>query len=212
LPCDLTVDDVVCLLPAAPLSVRVYEAAARRSLASLAHPPELITVAPWAHEAPLILHWAEALQAGLLRTKAHCQVILTAHSLPSVVIERGDTYQVEFERMVAAVLEAAGIEGVIAYQSQGQSGDRWLGPSLLERMTAAKAAGMSSVLVAPLGFLSEHVETLFDLDIEARAQAEGLGLEFLRLEAPGTAEGLISAMQSAVRGALAGREGPQRAG
>jgi len=209
---DLGVEDVVCLLPAAPLSVRVYEGAARRSLASLPHPPTMIAAAPWANEEPLVRHWAEALRLGLLRAKAPCQVILTAHSLPSIVIERGDSYQVEFEAMVRAVLAAAGLEGVIAYQSQGQSGDRWLGPSLLERMTEAQAAGRESVLVAPLGFLSEHVETLFDLDIEARAQAQGLGLEFLRLEAPGTAVGLISAMENAVRSALGGRQGPARAG
>lgn len=209
---ELGPDEIVYLLPAAPLSVAVYEAAARRALGALPHPPTLIPVAPWADQPPLIEHWAAAIQIALRAAPAPCQLILTAHSLPTVVIERGDAYQVEFERLARAVLGLAGETGTVAYQSQGQSGGPWLGPSLLECLQAAKAAGQRSVLVAPLGFLSEHVETLFDLDIEAKAQARDLGLEFLRLEAPGCAVGLISAMERAVREAMVGGPlGPLRA-
>jgi ferrochelatase len=209
---DLSPDDLVCLLPAAPLSVAVYEAAARRALSALPHPPQLVSVAPWGQEAALTRHWADLIRTNLLLAPPPCQLILTAHSLPQVVIERGDAYQVEFEAMVRDVLGLADTSGVIAYQSQGQSGGSWLGPSLLDRMQEAKAAGKRSVLVAPLGFLTEHVETLFDLDIEARAQAGQLGLEFLRLATPGSAAGLISAMQGAVRRVLQQHEGPGRSG
>jgi ferrochelatase len=72
-----------------------------------------------------------------------------------------------------------------------------------ERLREARAEGYASVLVAPLGFVAEHVETLFDLDIEAKAEATALGLGFARLPAPNLAPGLISAMEGAVRRSLA---------
>lgn len=199
---DLGADDSVCLVPAAPLSVAVYEAAARKSLTSLPHPPRLVAVTPWALERPLIEHWAAAIRRALAECPAPCRLILTAHSLPTIVIERGDRYQVEFEAFAQAVLESAGTSGDVAYQSQGASGGSWLGPSLAERMNDAALAGCTSVLVAPLGFLCEHVETLFDLDIEAKEQAARLGLRFARLATPEAAPGLVSAMENAVRRAL----------
>lgn len=196
---DLSAEDRVCLAPLAPLSVHVYEAAARRALKELPHPPELSAVSPWAHEAALIRHWASAVRAALASAPHPCELILTAHSLPRVVIERGDPYQVEFETFAREVLAEAGASGVIAYQSQGASGGAWLGPTLAESIDAAAATGKRSVLVAPLGFLSEHVETLYDLDVEARAQAEAKGLAFSRLPAPGVADGLVTALENAVR-------------
>jgi len=196
---DSIASERVVLLPAAPLSVAVYEAAARRALTSLVRPPELVAVAPWALEQPLVDHWALAIRDGVSRASAPCQVILTAHSLPKVVIDRGDRYQIEFEAFARAVQAAAGVDAAIAYQSQGQSEGEWLGPDLARTIEQARASGQRSVLIAPLGFLCEHVETLFDLDIEARAQADRLGIEFVRLPAPGAAPGLIAAMETAVR-------------
>jgi protoporphyrin/coproporphyrin ferrochelatase len=189
-------DEVVHLLPLAPLSVPIYEAAARSALATLPHPPTLVSVLPWALERPLILEWAQRIREAYASAVPPCRLIVTAHSLPKIVIERGDRYEVQ------AVQAAAGVSGVIAYQSQGQSAGAWLGPTLLEELEAARTAGQKSVLVAPLGFVSEHVETLFDLDIEAKAQAEALGLEFLRLPTPGDSAGLISAMECALRRSL----------
>lgn len=202
---DLSASDGVCLLPAAPLSVAVYEAAARKSLSSLPHPPQMVAVASWALEAPLVLHWAAAIEQALAQSAEPCRLILTAHSLPSIVIERGDRYQVEFEAFAQAVLAKSGASGDIAYQSQGASGGAWLGPSLAECMDRAKSEGYASVLVAPLGFLCEHVETLFDLDIEAKHHAERIDLGFARLPTPGAAPGLVAAMENAVCRALDGR-------
>lgn len=208
---DLGPNDSVCLLPAAPLSVPVYEAAARRCLTSLPHPPRLISVAPWAMSPPLIDHWAAAIRAAALRCAPPCRVLVTAHSLPQIVIDRGDRYQIEFEALARAVLAASGTPGEIAYQSQGASGGDWLGPSLASCIERAAADGAASVLVAPVGFLCEHVETLFDLDIEAKAQTEALGLEFARLSTPKAEAGLVAAMESAVRAALGDRLAADRA-
>jgi len=200
---DVGASERVILLPAAPLSVPVYESAARRALSSLDRPPELIAVAPWALEPSLVNHWASNLRARVGQSGAPCQVILTAHSLPTVVIERGDRYQVEFEAFARAVQVAAGVEAVVAYQSQGASEGEWLGPDLMRTIEEAATSGKRSVLVAPLGFLCEHVETLFDLDLEAKARADLLGIEFVRLPAPGAAPGLVAAMEAAVRRVIA---------
>lgn len=199
---DLTRGERVCLLPAAPLSVPVYEAAARRSLASFAHPPELFVVEPWGHQPALIEHWSSAIRSALTKAGDTARVILTAHSLPTSVIERGDRYQVEFEALARKILSHAEVEGDIAYQSQGASGGSWLGPTLSSALERAASEGRGSVLIAPVGFLCEHVETLFDLDIEAKNQASQLGLRFSRLPTPQAGSGLVTAMEVAVRRVL----------
>jgi len=207
---DLPPESEVCLVPMAPFSVPVYEAAVRRALEGLPHPPTLCSVEPWAKSPPLVAYWARVIAAALgplrgSKAEAAPRLILTAHSLPSAVIAGGDRYQVEFESQVGAVLSAAGVHGVIAYQSQGKGGGSWLGPSLEERLDEAARAGERGVLLAPLGFLCEHVETLFDLDVEAKAHAERLGLSFSRLRTPGAAPNLIDALELAVSSVLSAR-------
>jgi ferrochelatase len=131
--------------------------------------------------------------------------VLTAHSLPVSVLLSGDPYQREFEASAQAISSALGVPGTIAYQSQGEGGGEWLGPTLLETFSrvAREAEGRRKVIVAPVGFLADHVETLYDLDVEARAQAESLGLEFFRTRAlgadPALADALAAVVQEAVR-------------
>jgi ferrochelatase len=91
----------------------------------------------------------------------------------------------------------------LAYQSQGFDGGDWLGPALLATFEQARARGVRRVAVAPFGFLGEHVETLYDLDIEARAHADGLGIELVRVPALGVSPGLIDALSDLVQRGLA---------
>ncbi len=116
-------------------------------------------------------------------------LVLSAHSLPRAVVEAGDPYEREVRaaadavaRRVADVLPDA----VVCFQSQGMTsgpGGRpapWLGPTLAETFDALAARGRTHALVAPIGFLADHVEILYDLDVEARAMARARKLGFSR--------------------------------
>ena len=101
---------------------------------------------------------------------------------------------------MAARLEARGFSARIAFQSQGASAEPWLGPDLAETFAALVAQGANSVLVAPIGFLAEHVETLYDLDIEAPTIAAKAGLgRFYRAKAVCDRPRFVDAIEAVVR-------------
>ncbi len=198
---DLGAEDTVLLVPLAPYSVSVYEDAARRELASRADQgPSLLCVEPWGQFEEVIEAQTRLIQDQLEGLPVDStQTILTAHSLPQAIIDAGDRYAAEFEAAAHRIASALPTDTSVAYQSQGASAGKWLGPSLEESMRAAKSNGKTHVLVAPMGFLSEHIETLYDLDIEAKQQAEGLGLSFSRVATLRTDPGLVAALARAVR-------------
>jgi ferrochelatase len=200
---DLRSDDEVILVPLAPYSVDVYTAAAREELKKWDAPPQLIAVAAWGSEAALIDgHISQIREAARTCPTETTRVVLTAHSLPLAVIRAGDNYDTQFRASAGAVAEKLSFETRIAYQSQGADGGEWLGPDLDETMKRAKAEGTTHLVVAPMGFLAEHVETLFDLDIEAKAKAEALGMRFLRVPTLSQHPGLVAAIGSSVQRAL----------
>ena len=192
------------LVPLAPFSVEVYGAAARRSLESVraelgANAPELVVCAPWGTE-PAFIEAQRALIAPELA--ADSAVIVTAHSLPRAAIRAGDRYQAEVEACARAVEAALGRPCELCYQSQGADGGEWLGPELRPTFERLAKAGKTRLTLAPIGFLADHVETLYDLDIEARGWAEELGLTLARVTALNTAPGLIEALANVARRAL----------
>ncbi len=194
----------VVVLPVAPFSVHVYMAAAvaarERLLAAKVPAPELAPVPPWGENSHFIRAHAAAIRPHLT---PGCRLLLTAHSLPLVALREGDPYEAQVRASAAAIGKALGHEYELAFQSQGADGGEWLGPTLASALEAAKRDAVPRVVVAPFGFLSEHVETLYDLDVEARAQATALGLEWQRVPALGRAEGLIEAMAELSGRALA---------
>jgi ferrochelatase len=121
-------------------------------------------------------------------------VVLSAHSLPNIAIQRGDPYARVVEASAAAVAARLGRPVRLCYQSQGADGGEWLGPTVRETLTALAAEGQREVVWAPFGFLADHVETLYDLDIEARAIADELSLSLVRLPALNVHQGLTSAL------------------
>jgi ferrochelatase len=194
----------LCVLPLAPYSVHVYAAAAEKTLAAHPHQGELslVPVAPFGTSSELVSAHAARIRESLREVGDGAEVVLTAHSLPQGVIDGGDPYQHEFELSARAIGAALGRHVELAYQSQGFGGGAWLGPDLKSVFEAQKARGVREVVVAPVGFLADHVETLYDLAIEAKAWADELGLGFTRVPALNAAPGLIDALAAAVRRAL----------
>jgi ferrochelatase len=194
----------LCVLPVAPFSVSVYVDAVREALAGHGDAaPRLIPVAAYGSHPALVAAHGDAIAPFVAgRNPYDTELILTAHSLPMRVLASGDSYQAEFEGSARAILERVSYPGTIAYQSQGADGGEWLGPTLLQALNDAKNAGKRRVVVAPVGFLADHVETLYDLDVEAAAQAQALGLEFERVPALGDAASLAQALAVVAKEAL----------
>jgi ferrochelatase len=129
-------------------------------------------------------------------------VVFTAHSLPLRVVEAGDSYAREVEHTAALVAKAAGL--VVyerAFQSAGRTPEPWLGPSVEEALRAMHDRGAKSALLVPIGFVSDHTEILFDLDVQAAREASRLGLAIRRTESLNTSPLLIRALADLVRSA-----------
>jgi len=127
-------------------------------------------------------------------------VVCTAHSLPKKIMDDGDPYERELSETMGLVLrQLPPLRVRIAWQSAGRSEGAWLGPPLEEVLDEISRAGEKAVLVVPFGFVSDHLEILYDVDIEARAFATKRGLQFERTESPNTDPGFIDAMAAAVR-------------
>jgi ferrochelatase len=199
-------------LPLAPQSVEVYHAPVREAAAAHTHPRlELRCAPPWGLEPALVDAFVETIEETLARfpdaERAGVAVILSAHSLPRRVIDAGDPYEEQFRSMAAAVetlfKTRAGARGNpvhVAFQSQGMDGGDWLGPDLPATFAALAAGGVRSALVAPIGFVSDHVETLYDLDIEAPVLAAKAGLTRLeRAPALNTRPRFIDALEAVAK-------------
>jgi ferrochelatase len=129
--------------------------------------------------------WAERVRAALAQ-HPRAALLFTAHSIP-LSMARTSPYERQLNTVCARVAAAAGADGYrLAYQSRsGPPAQPWLEPSLDSVLEEVARAGASAVVVAPVGFLSDHMEVVYDLDLEARARAEALGLAWSRVATPG---------------------------
>ena len=131
-------------------------------------------------------------------------VVFTAHSLPARIVEVGDTYReklLETSRLVAE--RAMSADWSFSFQSESQTGEPWLGPDILDHLGALAEQGVEDVIACPVGFVSDHLEIRWDLDVEAAERSRELGLGFARIEMPNDAPELIDALAGIVRRELA---------
>ncbi|WJH32519.1 ferrochelatase [Paenibacillus sp. CC-CFT747] len=116
------------------------------------------------------------------------RVLFTAHSLPEKILEMNDPYPEQLLETAKAVAERAGVEEwQFAWQSAGRTATPWLGPDILDVLeTLKREEAVENVLVCPVGFVSDHLEVLYDLDIEAKRKAAELGIHLERTESLNT--------------------------
>jgi protoporphyrin/coproporphyrin ferrochelatase len=138
-------------------------------------------VRSWATHPGLIDAFAQAVVTGRGELPVETPVLFTAHSLPERIVAEGDPYPEEVAATVAAVTERLALPVTrFAFQSQGRSSEPWLGPEVETVLAELAAEGHRHVIVAPIGFLSDHVEITYDIDVEFTAVAEKLGMELRR--------------------------------
>ncbi len=160
---------------------------------------ELAFVDSW-HDEP---GFVELLAGRVRGTDAH--VVFTAHSLPARILDAGDPYRDQLLETAALVAERAGIgdNWSFSFQSESPTGEPWLGPDILDHLTALHEAGVRDVLVCPVGFVSDHLEIRWDLDVEARERASELGMRLERIEMPNADPAFVRTLAEIVRRALA---------
>ena len=170
----------------------------------------------WATEPAFVDFLADDLAARVASmresTGGSVRVLFTAHSLPQRIIDGGDPYPEELRSTAEAVAERVGLtEGddwQIAWQSAGRTPEPWIGPDILDvidDLGAQRADGadgaVSGVIVSACGFVADHLEVLFDLDIEAAERAASLGLAFDRTACVNDDPGVMAALAERVRAA-----------
>jgi ferrochelatase len=143
---------------------------------------------------------ADAVRRGLEPLPAGSEVVFTAHSLPARVVAAGDPYADQLDALAGAVAARAGLTAwSTGWQSAGRTADTWLGPDILDVLDDRAAAGAAGVLVCPCGFVSDHLEILYDLDVAARARARDLALPFARTAMPNADPRFLDVLARVVR-------------
>jgi ferrochelatase len=159
------------------------------------------------HDQPLLAQaFAESLRAGWAKANAEyggtLPIIFTAHSVPARTIAEGDPYEAQSKETAQLVAKAAGLEAdawTFAFQSQGMSGGQWIGPTVEETILSLKAKGHTGVFIHPVGFLCDHVEVLYDIDIFFKQFADKEGLRLWRAESLNGSKMLTAALAELVR-------------
>ena len=145
--------------------------------------PVVRFVESWHDEPRLIEALSAATLEALVRVRpgARLQVLFTAHSLPERLGAEALAYRSEVERTAELVAARAGIRGYgVALQSAGRTGEAWLGPELRSEIRRLAADGIEAFVICPVGFVSDHLEVLYDIDIDARAVARDAGATLVR--------------------------------
>lgn len=181
-----------------PMSIGGYRERLERALDGAA---ELRFVESWHDHGPFLDVVAERIRG------TDATVVFTAHSLPERIVAAGDPYRDELLATARLAAERAKIppeRWSFAFQSESSSGEPWLGPDILDHLDELASRGVRRVLVAPVGFVADHLEVLWDIDVEARERAGALGIELDRIESMNDDPAFIAALADLVRKELVG--------
>lgn len=184
------------------VSVAAYHGRARAASDSAGL--EYTGIESWAADAAYVTFLAGAVTASLAAMPEGTHVLFTAHSLPRRVIADGDPYPTEVGATAASVADEAGlVDGTwsVGWQSAGRTAEPWLGPDVLEEIDRHAADGTPGLLVCPCGFVSDHLEVLYDLDVEASRRAGDRGLAFARTAVVNDDPAVMRSLAALVRSA-----------
>jgi protoporphyrin/coproporphyrin ferrochelatase len=198
-----TVSAIVMSPQYSELLMAGYRRALDDAAAELGPTAPPVHLAPaWYREPGFIKAVAERIREGLARLPDGAPVLMTAHSLPKRVAEAEPAYLDQLRETAEAVAEAVGLDEerwTFCWQSAGHEPGEWMKPDFTDVLPQLRAAGHESVVVAPIQFLADHLEILYDVDIGAREQAEEAGMEFARIESLNVSPTFIGALASVAR-------------
>ena len=170
----------------------------RQAVSTVSPKLQLAEISSWPEEPAYIDCLAELIRKGIKNFGgAAVELVYSAHSLPVKFIEEGDPYVDELRKTIEAVEKITGLPGRLCFQSR--SGPvRWLTPSTPEMLETLAAEGAKNVLIVPISFVSDHVETLYEIDQLYKERAKSLGMRLERTDSLNTLPGFIRALQNLV--------------
>lgn len=177
----------------------IGEYAERAAKAGAEHDLTVDTIPSW-HLLPAYVEFLQrAVDAALTRVPAGSRVLFTAHSLPERILASGDPYPDQIRETAEAVAAAAGLPHfAVGWQSAGRTPEPWLGPDVLDVVRDCADQGAAGLVVSACGFVADHLEVAYDLDIEAASLAAELGLPFARTASVNDDPGVMAALAELV--------------
>jgi ferrochelatase len=190
-----------------PIIMSGYVRTMQEAVRTLGRPDLPLKIAEDWHMQPYFLQAvAERVREALAKmppdVRERVPVLLTAHSMPKRVVENEPDYIDALKETAAAIARLAGISAerwMFCYQSAGHTPEEWLKPDFADVMPELRAAGHTHVLIAPVQFLADHLEILYDIEIGAREQAEAHGIVFARTASLNTSPLFIKALAEVVK-------------
>ncbi|ARU63487.1 ferrochelatase [Tumebacillus avium] len=185
------------------MSIATYIKSAEEARDKWGGPAQIAYVESW-HVQPLFIDsTAKRVEAALAAIpaaeRASVPVVFTAHSLPERILQMGDPYPRQIEETGRAVTEQIGHSNwFTGWQSAGRTPEPWLGPDILDVIRDQHEKGVRSIVICPVGFVSDHLEVQYDIDIEAKQLADELGMKLVRVASPNDEPLFLRAVATAV--------------
>ena len=195
----------LCMAPQySSMSIGAYLTKVEEARAELGGDFPISYVQSWHRHPGLVKAIAENIAATLHKFPAEARatmpIIFTAHSLPERILEMKDPYPDEVHGTMAAVCAQLGpVTARVAYQSQGRTGETWLGPTVEATIEELRREGHRHVLIAPIGFVCDHLEVLYDVDIEFKSLAQSKGMHLERIPMLNASPALVETLRSVVK-------------
>jgi len=201
----------IALAPQKSSNAAGYRRAVDAALAGLGEgAPSLSYVDSWYDQPRFIEALVASTREALARfpDPAAVRVMFTAHSLPARVVAEGDPYPQELAGTAALVADRLGLASYdFAFQSAGRTGEPWLGPDILDEIRRLASEGVRELVIRPVGFVADHLEVLYDIDIEAQAVAREAGIRLERARSMNTDPIFIAGLADVAEAALAAPAG-----
>ncbi|MCZ6615083.1 MAG: ferrochelatase [Chloroflexi bacterium] len=186
------------------MSIDGYRSSVQEAVDSLANPLSVRFIESWYANPLFISSMAKRIREALKRNfssdgEEDVKVVFSAHSLPRRILQWEDPYPEELRQSCETVAKAAGLSSwQFTFQSAGRTSDPWLGPDILDTLAGLAGEGAKRALMVPIGFVSDNLEIVFDIDVEAQELAQGLGMQLARTEMPNASPDFIEALEDLV--------------
>lgn len=181
------------------MSVGSYVLAVEMANAVLPRRMKLDSVSSWHKNPRLIKAWASRIRSAEQKLPETYSLVFSAHSLPEKILASGDPYRYQLietcESISAAIRRN---EWSFSFQSAGHTREPWLGPDLLEHLQRQYGQGFRSFLIAPIGFVADHLEILYDIDIECKRWAEKNGSQLARCDSLNDSDDFAGCLHSLI--------------
>ena len=192
------VTELLCIALAphySSISIGGYAKAIDEANLKLGTPLRVTFVKSWHRNTRMISMWARRVREAGKAAGPDATLVFSAHSLPERIIREGDPYMDQLMESSRLIAEAAGWKDwSFTFQSQSKTGEPWLGPDILDHLDSLYENGKRSFISAPMGFVSDHLEVLYDIDIEAKEWARKRGTELVRCESPNDSTEMIDCL------------------